>query len=201
MATQFQYSCLEIPMDRGAWWVTVHWVANIWTWLSMHLCMYPLSPIHLCCPTNETFLTKQEKKSVYGTCKWEENKNCLLSPNPCFFIPGPGERAITGLVSFFFLHNGCSSQGTAVPFSCPAPDPGGEPEKRDWAWKSHLKQTDVNSTLWSLLQPGLTLPTPRQLLPLEENLILARVLSKPGSQVRRDPFPLWPPNEAPLHSG
>ena len=25
-----QYSCLENPMDRGAWWVTVHWVAKSW---------------------------------------------------------------------------------------------------------------------------------------------------------------------------
>ena len=23
-----QYSCLENPMDRGAWWATVHWVAK-----------------------------------------------------------------------------------------------------------------------------------------------------------------------------
>ena len=23
-----QYSCLENPMDRGAWWATVHGVAN-----------------------------------------------------------------------------------------------------------------------------------------------------------------------------
>ena len=28
-----QYSCLEIPMDRGAWWATVHGVAKSWTWL------------------------------------------------------------------------------------------------------------------------------------------------------------------------
>ena len=26
-----QFSCLENPMDRGAWWTTVHWVAKIWT--------------------------------------------------------------------------------------------------------------------------------------------------------------------------
>ena len=35
----FQYSCLENPMDRGAWWATVHRVAKSWTWLrqlSMH---------------------------------------------------------------------------------------------------------------------------------------------------------------------
>ena len=29
-----QYSCLENPMDGGAWWATVHRVAKIWTRLS-----------------------------------------------------------------------------------------------------------------------------------------------------------------------
>ena len=29
-----QYSCLENPMDRGAWWVTVHGVAKSRIWLS-----------------------------------------------------------------------------------------------------------------------------------------------------------------------
>jgi len=29
-----QYSCLEYPMDRGAWWATVHGVAKSWTRLS-----------------------------------------------------------------------------------------------------------------------------------------------------------------------
>ena len=29
-----QYSCLENPMDRGAWWATVHGVAKSGTWLS-----------------------------------------------------------------------------------------------------------------------------------------------------------------------
>ena len=32
----FQYSCLENPMDRGAWWVMVHRVAKSQTRLSMH---------------------------------------------------------------------------------------------------------------------------------------------------------------------
>ena len=34
-----QYSCLKNPMDRGAWWATVHRVAQSWTQLkrlSMH---------------------------------------------------------------------------------------------------------------------------------------------------------------------
>ena len=28
-----QYSCLENPLDRGAWWATVHRVTKSWTWL------------------------------------------------------------------------------------------------------------------------------------------------------------------------
>ena len=31
-----QYSCLENPMDREAWWATVHGVAESWTRLSVH---------------------------------------------------------------------------------------------------------------------------------------------------------------------
>ena len=32
--TPFQYSCLENPIDGGAWWATVHGVAKSRTWLS-----------------------------------------------------------------------------------------------------------------------------------------------------------------------
>ena len=32
--TPLQYSCLENPMDGGAWWATVHGVAKNSTWLS-----------------------------------------------------------------------------------------------------------------------------------------------------------------------
>ena len=32
--TPLQYSCLENPMDRGAWKAAVHGVAESWTWLS-----------------------------------------------------------------------------------------------------------------------------------------------------------------------
>ena len=30
MANSLQYSCLEKPMDRGAWWATVHRVTKSW---------------------------------------------------------------------------------------------------------------------------------------------------------------------------
>ena len=32
--TPLRYSCLENPMDGGAWWAAVHGVAKSWTWLS-----------------------------------------------------------------------------------------------------------------------------------------------------------------------
>ena len=35
-----QYSCLENPMDRGAWRAAVHRVAKSWTWLSDLACMH-----------------------------------------------------------------------------------------------------------------------------------------------------------------
>ena len=42
-----QYSCLENPMDREAWWATVHRIAKSWTrliQLSMH--MYLQKDVH-----------------------------------------------------------------------------------------------------------------------------------------------------------
>ena len=35
-----QYSLLENPMDRGAWWATVHGFTNSWTQLSYWTCTY-----------------------------------------------------------------------------------------------------------------------------------------------------------------
>ena len=34
-----QYCCLENPMDRGAWWATVHGVTKSQTQLSAHTCI------------------------------------------------------------------------------------------------------------------------------------------------------------------
>ena len=33
LANIFQYSCLENPKDRGAWWATMHRVTHNWTQL------------------------------------------------------------------------------------------------------------------------------------------------------------------------
>ena len=42
-----QYSCLENPMDRGAWQATVHGVAELdTTEATQHACMLPIMPLH-----------------------------------------------------------------------------------------------------------------------------------------------------------
>ena len=40
-----QYSCLENPMDRGAWWATVHRVTKSQTWLSNSAWRQQLAPV------------------------------------------------------------------------------------------------------------------------------------------------------------
>ena len=37
-----QYSCWENPMDRGAWWVTIHWVTK--SWLQLGTCTQQHQP-------------------------------------------------------------------------------------------------------------------------------------------------------------
>ena len=51
-----QYSCLENPMDRGAWQVTVHGAAKSWTRLSMHT--------HI---------------NFYKDVSWDSDRNCVES--------------------------------------------------------------------------------------------------------------------------
>ena len=47
----FQYSCLEDPMDRGAWWATIHGVTKRRTWTCMYGERGPKFPTFLlvCC--------------------------------------------------------------------------------------------------------------------------------------------------------
>ena len=67
----FQYSCLENPVDRGAWWVAVHRVAQSRTQLkrlSMHACMHwrrNWQPTPVFLPGES-----QGQQSLMGCCLW-----------------------------------------------------------------------------------------------------------------------------------
>ena len=58
-----QYSCLENPIDGGAWWAAVHGVAKSWTRLS-YICMHSFKK-------NSRFLF--EKSKIH--CKYLKNES------------------------------------------------------------------------------------------------------------------------------
>ena len=67
-----QCSCLENPVDRGAWWAAVHRVAQNWTrlkWLSMHVCIGKRNgkPLQYSCLENPT--DREAWQAVHGVAK------------------------------------------------------------------------------------------------------------------------------------
>ena len=68
MATHSSVLTWRIPMDRGAWWITVHGVAKSWTQLkrlSMHArCNSSVSSVTQLCPTFATPWTSARQASL-----------------------------------------------------------------------------------------------------------------------------------------
>ena len=61
-----QYSCLENPMDRGAWRATVHgviknqtWLSNTFTFQNLHMKRLTGRPVGSGCPTSWSFLSSR----------------------------------------------------------------------------------------------------------------------------------------------
>ena len=73
-----QYSCLENPMDRGAWWPTVHRAAKSRTWLKW-LSMY-IYIFAICWPVFSTLL---QTISIWRSCLGEHRgwPHSTLLPN------------------------------------------------------------------------------------------------------------------------
>ena len=57
----FQYSRLENPTDRAAWWATVHGMANSQTGLSTHACTHKHGAQGILCSTTLAVFTEQDK--------------------------------------------------------------------------------------------------------------------------------------------
>ena len=72
-----QYSCLENPMNRGAWQATVHGVAMSWTRLTAHISQLnrrpQYSPIHSC--TQLTVITNAAYSPENSTKHSGENED------------------------------------------------------------------------------------------------------------------------------
>ena len=86
----FQYSCLENPMDTGAWRATVHRVAESWTWPMRHstythslLCNYDCQGLKLVsyCPgMDHQIIWKLRNYHVVASFSFFDKK-IYISPN------------------------------------------------------------------------------------------------------------------------
>ena len=85
LGNPLQYSCLENPMDRGAWWATVHRVAKSQTWLEQ-LSMHASILLHKLC--NNAFIQSPMEK--YFRLKiefiWNGKDVCQRSSNVSYFF-------------------------------------------------------------------------------------------------------------------
>ena len=68
----FRYSCLENPMDGGAWWAAVHGVAKSQTWLSDFTFTFHFHALEKEMATNSSVLAgeSQGRGSLVGCCLW-----------------------------------------------------------------------------------------------------------------------------------
>ena len=67
-----RYSCLENPMDRGAWWAAVHGVAKTWTQLSNFTFTFHFHALEKEWQPTPVFLPgeSQGQGSLVGCCLW-----------------------------------------------------------------------------------------------------------------------------------
>ena len=87
----FQCSCLENPMDGGAWWATVHRVAKSRTWLSDFTFTFTTTS------WNRAVFFSATHKNLFFTVKlaprlWESSPEMVLLgsvtlPSPCVALP------------------------------------------------------------------------------------------------------------------
>ena len=70
--TPLQYSCLENPMDGGAWWAAVHGVAQSRTRLSYFTFTFHFHALEKEMATHSMFLPgeSQGQGSLVGCCLW-----------------------------------------------------------------------------------------------------------------------------------
>ena len=81
-----QYSCLEKPMNRGAWRATVHGVTRSRTrlkQLSMHACMFSHYPFFFSCNKNFKDLSSQQLAHRQYRCI-NQSACCTLRPQDLF---------------------------------------------------------------------------------------------------------------------
>ena len=67
LGNPLQYSCLENPMDRGAWWPTVHGVTDSWTQLKQLSMYMQYIYIYIYTHTHNTYKTYIYNIYIYNS--------------------------------------------------------------------------------------------------------------------------------------
>ena len=121
-----QYSCLENPVDRGAWWAPVHGVAQSRTWLkrfSMHACIGEGNgnPLQYSCLENpvDRGAWWATVHGVAETWTWLSSSS-LLASTGCAHVKQTLTLLPPVVISFFLLLNLANfwnKQSTSVVFS------------------------------------------------------------------------------------
>ena len=73
-----QYSCLENPMDRGAWWATVHVVTKSWAWRRNSTCTHNASLVTFCYPHSVSSVQSLSHVHLFAT-PWIAARQASLS--------------------------------------------------------------------------------------------------------------------------
>ena len=99
-----QYFCLENPMDRGAWWATVHGVTvlDMMEWLSMSMCAHGQTHTH----------THTQKQNISS---FKERTECYSGMFPPLWV------AFLSILFFFSLGSFPLSLPSHHPHACQKP--------------------------------------------------------------------------------
>ena len=115
-----QYSCLENPMDRGAWWASAHGVTKSRTWLTTHAPWGKMRCLFLLLPTlffkNALLLSTVDLKECEwssvsrerGKMLWPANSNAFYNARKTLQWPGNhGSVKTSGFwcVVFLFVYS------------------------------------------------------------------------------------------------
>ena len=88
--TPLQYSCLENPMDGGAWWDAVHGVTESWTWLGDFTFTFHFSALEKEMATHSCSCLENPREggawwaAVYGVAQSQTRLKRLSSSNSIY---------------------------------------------------------------------------------------------------------------------
>ena len=75
-----QYSCLEKPVERGAWWATVHGVAKSRAWLSKLSCTHLQRFFEKSLHSYKVFMVRDTKARAVSECELWDNRDWVCFP-------------------------------------------------------------------------------------------------------------------------